>query len=293
MKMLGRTGASNSIWPVVNEACPKCKSDQWKSAKLVVLEGTTVTDGRLAGNLTDPGRLSGGVREFLLSDRWFSWDHKIDAGVELRTRSALVDEVKRVLVEAAQQIPKIVHPGDPPPEVITKPSKPSFPEAPAKPIAPTPTRWYAHFAASMKTLFLVLALGMVAVLIFWTAMSVRYIQLSVLLLGLGIPINFIRSFSGDKRASLAFAKAEEAYSDETIKYNIDIRVYENRLRRYEEDCKKADEERAQHAIAVNQYEQRLARYREEEASRLLARDALWERARLCTRCGTAYIGTPS
>ena len=59
-----------------SDVCPSCKSHEWKSARMIVMEGTTNTKGTVKGAVTDLGRLSGGFKEFLLSDRWFSWDYQ-------------------------------------------------------------------------------------------------------------------------------------------------------------------------------------------------------------------------
>ena len=76
-----------------SDVCPSCQSNSWKSAKMVVMEGTTNTTGTLDGKITDPGKLSGGVRNFLLSDRWFSWDYPIEAEIGLTSSTGLVEEV--------------------------------------------------------------------------------------------------------------------------------------------------------------------------------------------------------
>ena len=74
----------------------KCNS--LKSAKMVVLEGTTNIKGTLDGAATDPGKLFGGIRNFLLSDRWFSWDYPLEAEIGFTSSTGLVDEVKRLMV---------------------------------------------------------------------------------------------------------------------------------------------------------------------------------------------------
>jgi len=49
------------------------------------MEGATNTTGKLDGTITDPGKLSGGMREFLLSDRWFSWGYPIESEIGLQS----------------------------------------------------------------------------------------------------------------------------------------------------------------------------------------------------------------
>jgi hypothetical protein len=101
------------------EACPSCKSDSWKSAKMVVMEGTTTTEGSLGGAVTNPGAFSGGVRDFLLSDRWFSWDYPIDAQIEFITITGLVEEIKKLMTNNRPQIRK---------PTIKKPTQPDEPK---------------------------------------------------------------------------------------------------------------------------------------------------------------------
>lgn len=39
-----------------HSTCPNCQSDDWKSAKMVVLEGVSFADGELAGTVTKAER---------------------------------------------------------------------------------------------------------------------------------------------------------------------------------------------------------------------------------------------
>ena len=87
-----------------SDVCPSCKSDSWKSAKMVVMEGTTNTAGTIDGKITDPGMFSGGVRNILLSDRWFSWDNPIEAEIGLTSSTGLVEEVKRLMVNHSPKV---------------------------------------------------------------------------------------------------------------------------------------------------------------------------------------------
>ena len=98
-----------------SDVCPSCKSDSWKSAKMVVMEGTTNIKGSLDGAVTDPGKLSGGVRNFLLSDRWFSWDYPLDAQIGLTSSTGLVEEVKRFMVVHDSKLKLPAAPVPPPP----------------------------------------------------------------------------------------------------------------------------------------------------------------------------------
>jgi hypothetical protein len=49
-----------------------------------------------------------------------------------------------------------------------------------------------------------------------------------------------------------------------------------------------EETKAEEATAI--YKQQLAEYESKKIYVLKARELLWERTRLCMRCGTAYLG---
>ena len=163
-KRLATWGMSVSM----SETCPKCHAQDWKSAKLVVLEGTTKTKGSLEGELVEKGALRGSVRDFLLSDRWFSYESPITAEFASITTSVLVDEVKALLVSegAARPMPlppeKPVFPQEPTvptklardqgkffagdPTKIAKPKPPKEPEDAVKPLGEfEPNTWWKNF----------------------------------------------------------------------------------------------------------------------------------------------------
>jgi hypothetical protein len=131
------------------DGCPKCGGQDWKSAKLVVLEGTTKTEGALDGELVEKGAFhGGGVRDFLLSDRWFSYESPLSAQFSSTTVSVLVDEIKALMVKAGAQRPMPPAPSEP--SHLIKPQEPtklardkgnffaSNPENVKQPVAPTP-----------------------------------------------------------------------------------------------------------------------------------------------------------
>jgi len=82
--------------------CPKCSSDQWKSARLVIAEGTTNSTSNLKGNITEKGSLSANPRDWYLADRWFSYDNPIEAEINTTSSSLIVDQVKQLMVSAAE-----------------------------------------------------------------------------------------------------------------------------------------------------------------------------------------------
>lgn len=98
---------------MMNEKCPKCHSDLWKSAKLLILEGTTNTEGKLDGELVTKGSLSTDARDYFLADRWFSYESPLNAEISSTTTSVLVDEIKNMLVTEASIRPMPLCPSEP------------------------------------------------------------------------------------------------------------------------------------------------------------------------------------
>ena len=64
---------------VMSSTCPKCSNDQWKSARLVIAEGTTNSTSSLTGSITERGSMSINPKDWYLADRWFSYDSPIEA----------------------------------------------------------------------------------------------------------------------------------------------------------------------------------------------------------------------
>ena len=183
-----------------SDVCPSCNSDSWKSAKMVVMEGTTWTTGTIDGTVTDPGRLSGSFKAFLLSDRWFSWDYPIEAKIGLSSSTGLVDEVKRLMVDHAS--------------ALQMPSPPirTYPLALKAPIPPKILKKPTSESIKQETL----------------------------------------------NAQKRFIKDLEIYNKAEAPYK-------------------------------KQYKKQLAEYKKEKSNFLKARESLWDRARICMRCGTAYL----
>lgn len=137
--------------------CPTCNSDTWKSAKMIVMEGTTKIEGKITGENTDPGAFSGGTRNLLLSDRWFSWDQKIELEAELTSVNGLVEQVKRLMVAHAPlsempskpiELPLPLKPQPPQRPSLVRiitPTPPKEPEKPKPPAEPLDLSWSTHF----------------------------------------------------------------------------------------------------------------------------------------------------
>lgn len=270
------------------EVCPSCNSDGWKSAKMVVMEGTTNTKGNLEGVITDPGAFSGGVRNFLLSDRWFSWDYPIGAAIGLTSVTGLVEEIKRLMVSHGSKVQMPTVPIEPRKlgylERITR-DNPSVngrqaePPIPTKPVLPEDKPWYRHFFASLISL----AVGWLIVGLIFAIFIGPMAMVAVLALYLiSIPISFVSSFRANKRQKIEYAEKLRLYpqqvSDAAEKYRADCERYEKA------EMQKREEERA-----MLQYQQEMTEYEQAKERVLKVRESLWERARVCMRCGTAYL----
>ena len=157
--------------------CPKCLSEDWKSARLIVLEGTTISRGELRGEIKGSRVSNGKNQDYFLADRWFTYDQEFDAELHSTTVSALVDEIKELMVEEASVKPMPPTPVEPQPlplpekRVIQKPkgrgllsvdptqlSAPKKPEEPANPLKNIDEfeskSWLQNFRrASLSSLF--------------------------------------------------------------------------------------------------------------------------------------------
>jgi hypothetical protein len=129
-------------------------SEDWKSARLIVLEGTTISRGALRGEIKGSRVSNSKNQDYFLADRWFTYDQELDAELHSTTVSALVDEIKELMVEEASVKPMPPTPTEPQrlplPEkrVIEKPkgrgllsvdptqlSEPKKPTEPANPLS--------------------------------------------------------------------------------------------------------------------------------------------------------------
>lgn len=348
------------------DVCPSCKSDNWKSAKLVVMEGTTITSHSLEEEITEPTAFSGGIRNLLLSDRWFSWDTPLEADIGLMSTTGLVEEVKRLMVANS---PKLhvsrTRPSQPkranPPE---RPKSPERPESPEKPESPNKTGFFDRITPVKPTLpvepkkpempkkplyeFLfpsIIIIFMVVIMIIYITITnnaieflLSYAEHFALVTILAI---FILSF-------YEIMKFKKEYKDKLIAHTYAMKEHQSKCEKYEKDlqlykldCTKAElqeknekEEVARYEIQLAKYKKKLAdfeaeyekelslyeaeydkelalyeakyekqlaeynkqlaeyeaEYEAEKNNVMKARELLWEKARICMRCGTAYLG---
>ena len=271
-------------------SCPSCKSDVWKSAKLVVLEGTSITQGNVSGKLTNPGAFSGGVRELLLSDRWFTWSQDINLEVGLTTTSGLVDEVKRLMVANSSLVKMPALPVEPKRIGIFEKIRPIEPNKPnlIEPIEPSDKPWSAHFLNSIKGTIAVAILVLIVVGLFSDFVNGTIAGIFVVLIGL--PFDLIRSFWGNKREKTRYLEQVKNFPSAEKAHEIALEKYEKNLIKYELDCVAAEKQKQEESNAIEKHGVQLAEYEDLKMHALNLRALLWERARICTRCGTGYLG---
>lgn len=272
------------------DTCPSCKSDTWKSAKLIVLEGTSNTQGNISGTITDPGAFSGGLRELLLSDRWFSWDQDINMEVGLTTTSGLVEEVKRLMVANSTLVTMPTEPTEPKRIGFFEKIRPIEPKKPVleEPVIPTDKTWGHHFGESTGT---AIAFAIIAWVVVGLFSNFRNgLVVAIIIVALSLPINFIRSFWGNDRAKEDYKNKVENYPKAKEDHKAALEKYEQDLIKYKSDCEAAEKQTQEEANAIASYEKKLAEYEQEKNNVLKIRELLWERARVCMRCGTGYLG---
>lgn len=208
-----------------NEACPNCQSSDWKSAKMIVLQGTTFSEVAIDGKVTDPGAFSLNARAFLLSDRWFSWEYQIDADINITTHTALVGEVKKMLIEKAAGFPVPLAPTPPQASRPLSRITPVQPIEPSRPHAPPPPlnyKWRHYFSQSYGRLFgFTVLIGSIVVML--ALMTDPYLAayalfLVLLTLLIGLPVCYFHSLKGNERALIDYEQAQRSHRSDLEKY---------------------------------------------------------------------------
>lgn len=291
--------------------CPSCKSDRWQSARTVVLESTPSAQGTFTGTANTAARQSSGVKESLLSDRWFSWNYPIAADSGLNASTGLVQEVKRFMVEYGPAVQMPSPPPEPlPPTSITPISGDVRQNSP---VAQAPTESIPagrvreavkrkdpkkSTASSMSALILMVIVVLMVGLpianayfgIDFLAMLPLFIILAWIMTIATIKAINRRTGRVENEPSLEekenwletlehYAKDRERFQEEAKRFRIRHEESQRKLNEY----KRVAEERAI-------YEQKLSEYEYKKLAVLKTRELLWERTRICMRCGSAYLG---
>ena len=344
------------------EICTACKSDKWKSAKMVVMEGTTLTIG------TTTSESHSAFRDFLLSDSWFSWEKMIDTGVVFSTRTGLVEEVKKFMIAQGSMVqipnvpllpccssepqrpqeiqepqmptlkplPKKPIPPDEPSETssinyIEKPDTPSGPQTIEKPICKP---WYVHFSScfweGIPSLLIIVLLysyfkpedvKFFADFLLFMVNEVTEVNILEInkLEQILITILFCFSFGTIHSLVYSFFKnydMKRIYFKKVLKqknmYQNVLRIHEQKIDKYnkkvnydknlskytkdkESNQSWYEREMEKYNINMNEYKHVCheinIEYERQNNNVLKIRELLWERAHVCMRCGTTYLGT--
>jgi len=269
--------------------CPNCGSTDWKSAELVVLEGTSSTEGQLAGKITEYGRLEGGVSNFLLSDRWFTYNSaKIDGDIKTQTISGLASKIQKVLASHSESIGKL-------------PILPDAPKAQKKPgcfgLLFALNRPFKNRSPTLQEPKEVGRLGA-----FWHRSGAKLIIWLFLLLfweGIwtsGFDQSYIRWFfytvCGYFFLSLVWSPSgfnEKRRKEAQKRFDIELDLHKDDQATRGRYDKFEKELAATRKIDLNRWKEK-RRSMQKEINRILKeRKKLWAKTRVCMRCGDQYF----
>jgi len=277
------------------ETCPSCESDDWKSARMIVLEGTSFAEGQISGDCKDPGRLSGSLKAFLLSDRWFSWDYKLDGDIVLTTKSGLVEVVKRFMVDQSSMIPMPSIPIEPKKIGFfarIRPVEPRMPIEPNIPEKPQDKPWYSHFRSKYFMQIWIVIMSCIGFEIPLYLMSSKLVLIKSILFLIGFTVinSLIRSLNGNKIARNKYEKRMIKYQKELNNYKFNAEKYHLEYQKYLNQIEEAKLQQNKYDQAAANYNDELSIYESKKNKVMKKREMLWEKARVCTRCGTVYMG---
>jgi hypothetical protein len=300
--------SDTDIWPG-SDVCPSCKSDVWKSASKVVMEGTTNTKSTITGTVTDAGKFNGGVRELLLSDRWFSWDYPIEADIGLIPSTGLVQNVKRFMVEYGQEVKMPSLPPEPKLsksimdawKVILENPEPILPQAPTESKPPEIVKKPEMAGKSTVTSKLVQFLITIVSSIFGliginaafgsntlTVQSAFIIFPSVIIF---VTVKFLNRKTKIEEENKM--KDIENWPETLEQYQKDRETFQEEIERFRIRYEESERKLSEYNKVIEEtacYEKQLAEYETRKNDVLKMREQLWEQARICVQCGTAYLG---
>jgi hypothetical protein len=293
------------------DTCPSCKSDLWNSAVKAAMEGTTDAKIPFTATAKNAGKLCGGVKEALLSDRWFSWAHPIEADIGMSTSTGLVQEVKRFMVEYGPAVQMPPPPTEPNlstsitnmPEGIAE--NPSFAQAPTEPtssgIVEEPVKRKEPEKSTVRSrlvrLLMVTVPSMVGMIGAIACFGKEILAVLPVLLIFPL-IMKIATFKAHIR-NIKMVDDEDGLRDrenrpETLEhYAMDRESFQEEVDRFRIRHEESERKLSEYGIFLEKcafYEQQLAEYERKKLSVLKTRELLWKLTRLCTHCGTAYLG---
>ena len=243
--------------PLGYDVCPSCHSEAWKGDKLVIMEGTSTTKGSGGGRVSDPGAFSGGNREFWLSDRWFTWSYPLKLDMELETTTLLAKNIKELMVEQSRGVLMPKEPKEPIEPELFWPDEPEFVE---------------DGELNRRFAFAFFLGGALAALVLFLSDARSLVPFS----WDGVAI------AGQAWLAGFVLIARPFYIDHAVrkfKYYRDIRAIE-----------KAEAADADYQRNLNKWPSVHSEWLRVTDSIHQRRELLWRKARVCTRCGTAYLG---
>ena len=316
--------------------CPSCKSDDWKSAKMIALSSITKTSGYVSGlangTISDPSIFSG---NFLTADFWFSKTHTVNVNVDLEvnltTTNGLLHEVKMLMLsyDSITQIPEK-------PKVPIEPRKIGFFEkiTPVDPVMPMPIApkkaqppntpmdsnwyvdsngevtfqsgkpinrsWYINYKEIVIFSFKFSILIAIAIAFYnnydFKGGGVIGICLWGGMIVLGLPVSCFQNEWRQKKYERSIKKIERNYERDIRNYEKASQLYTQKFEQYKMKCEQANaQQKAEfdsfclYREKCIEYDQKYLLFIAQKNEVMKIREILWHRARICMRCGTAYI----
>jgi hypothetical protein len=312
-----KIGAGSSV-------CPSCRSDDWKSAKMIAMSSITKTSGNVSGSASgtssDPSLFSG---NFLTADHWFSKTSTVDVNVgldvNLTTTNGLLHEIKLLMLSynSITQIPKSPQK----PKIPVEPRKIGYfekitPVEPVMPIAPQKAKspepplnrpWYIDykefvFGGILFSIFIAIVIACFDNYNFRAGGNIGLALLGFLIM-YGFPVSFFQNKQRQKEYSRLLKRNKSNYERDLKNYDKALHLYVKLFRNYKIKCEQAEAQKKSEADSFSLYNKKCSEYEiqyseyGEKYSLFVAqknevmkiREILWHRARLCMRCGTAYV----
>jgi hypothetical protein len=272
---------------------------------MIALSSISKTSGNVSGSAIGiselPGILAG---NFFTADHWFSkksqMNMDLNLDVNLTTTGALFEELK-LLMLSYESITKM-------PEMPIEPNKIGFfdriiPVEPQKPIepkkfelpeVPVNQAWYIHyknmiFDAGIFVIFLAIIIGFITRdllgafigLILWIAAAILF-----------FPLSFFQNKKNLKKHDELLKIIPLQYEKEKENYKAALKNHEKNFQIYLIECEKAEKQKINEEESFATYKINYDKYITQKNKVLKIRELLWHRARLCMRCGTAYMSHP-
>ena len=289
--------------------CPTCKSGRWSSAITVVMEGTTNTKGTVINTANAAAKQADKLHESLLSDRWFSWDYPIEADIGLNASTGLVQEVKRFMVEYGPIVQMPSPPQKPNQATSIRISPKETRDIPSVVQAPTPygtvedpATWKGSLQSTVRSklarLSIVIVLLMIGLTGAYMLFGHDFISALCLLIIFGsittVAVFMVKRIPRGNMAEDETGRKDVENLSETLSHcTKDREIFQEEVERFRSRYEESERRLSEYKMLAEEtviYEQHFADYRNRRRAVLKARERLWEKTRLCIRCGTAYLG---